>query len=243
MEIQHFSHSHPLTLEMMNPRNIGSISCSACRRHCIDLIYTCKECPGYHLHKSCAELPHTIARHPFHPSHPLPLVFDGPVYACCGCGKWDKTLLYWCRVCNFTLSPDCALRPTTKYEFMGQWRIRHFLHEHPLKLMEMTLMDMAEDDGDVCSACERHCLGEGASYACQQCPEFKLHKSCAEQLPRAIQHPSHPQHPMILRAKDSYFDRECVACKRTDNALTYRCSMCRVEMDPKCARATATTLI
>ncbi|OWM69120.1 hypothetical protein CDL15_Pgr025307 [Punica granatum] len=236
MEIQHFKHEHPLTLEIMNPSEINSVSCHACKKRCIDLIYSCKVCGGYHLHKSCAELPEKITQHPFHPLHPLPLVFNNGRYACCGCGKWDRTLLYWCRACNFTLSPDCALRPTTKYEFLGEERIRHFLHDHPLDIMALRLVDMAEDDGDVCSACKKSCSGD-ISYSCQQCPNFKLHRSCAEELPRAIRHRVHPQHPMILRAKDRFFDRECVACQRTDNALTYRCSMCQIEMDPECALA------
>ncbi|OWM69119.1 uncharacterized protein LOC116212300 [Punica granatum] len=238
MEIQHFSHKHPLTFKIMNPSDTNSVSCYACRKSCVDLIYSCKVCNGHHLHKSCAELPEKITEHPFHPAHPLPLVFSGGSYACCGCGKWDSTLLYWCKACNFTLSPDCALKPTLKYEFLGQGQIRHFLHKHPLSFMETKLTNAA---GDVCSACEKSCSGK-MSYYCRQCPSFKLHRSCAEQLPRAIQHIFHMQHPMILRAKDYTFDRPCHTCKRTDNALTYRCSMCRIEMDPTCALATSTNI-
>ncbi|XP_056169292.1 protein VACUOLELESS GAMETOPHYTES-like [Syzygium oleosum] len=226
MEIQHFSHHHPLKLKPVDPSRIYGINCSACGRSCLDLVYSCRECADFHLHKSCAELPPKITHHPFHPFHPLPLVFSGARYACCGCGQWDSKLLYWCRECNFTLSPDCALEPTSKYEFVGEGKIQYFLHKHPLALMEV-------DDDDICSACKKCCSSE--SYSCQHCPSFRIHKSCAGQLPRAIQHFSHPQHPLILRAKDSVFDRPCVACQRSDNVLTYRCSMCRIEMDPECA--------
>ncbi|XP_056160721.1 protein VACUOLELESS GAMETOPHYTES-like [Syzygium oleosum] len=226
MEIQHFSHHHPLILRSVHPRQIYGIKCSACSRSCLDLIYSCRECEDFHLHKSCAELPPKITHHPFHPFHPLPLVLNSPRYACCGCGKWDSGLLYLCKDCNFTLSPDCAVKPTTRYEFVGPGKIQHFLHKHPLALVE-------EDDNVLCLACEKYCPSE--SYSCHHCPSFKIHRTCAEQLPRAIQHFSHPLHPLILRAKDSRFDQPCVACYRSDNVLTYRCSMCRIEMDPKCA--------
>ncbi|KAI4382152.1 hypothetical protein MLD38_008151 [Melastoma candidum] len=87
-------------------------------------MYSCKTCENYHLHKACAELPQKVDHHPFHPLHSLPVVFNGPSYACCGCGKKHDKVLYCCWSCNFTLNPECALNPTSKYEFVGEGKIR-----------------------------------------------------------------------------------------------------------------------
>ncbi|KAI4386200.1 hypothetical protein MLD38_004154 [Melastoma candidum] len=231
MEIKHFSHEHPLDLRALSANEINKIRCNMCKEPILDLMYCCEKCKNYRIHRSCSKLPQRITQHPFHPSHPLPIQMRGH-YACCGCGQWHDKVHYWCIACNFTISPECALKPTKKYEFQGQEQIMYFLHGHPL-----TLVDGKQGGDDreeeVCLACEKVFLGP--SYFCPQCPSFKLHKSCVEQLPRAIRHFSHPEHPMILRAKDQWFDQPCIACQRSDNILSYRCSMCKIEMDPQCA--------
>lgn len=62
-------------------------------------------------------------------------------------------------------------------------------------------------------------------YGCVQCKYF-LHKSCAE-LQKNLQHPFHPQHPLIL-LPDSSTEDWCAACCKsfTGGCSTYKCKEC-----------------
>lgn len=66
-------------------------------------------------------------------------------------------------------SPDCALKPTTRYEFVG-W-------ENPTITQPLALM---KEDDDMCSSHKKICSRE--SYSCHHRPSLKIHISCAEQL-------------------------------------------------------------
>ena len=65
--------------------------------------------------------------------------------------------------------------------------IKHFSHEHDLKLIKEL------ENYEICDRCIRFIFPP--FYSCAQC-NFFLHKSCVE-LPTKTQHPLH-QHPLIL---------------------------------------------
>jgi hypothetical protein len=66
---------------------------------------------------------------------------------------------------------------------------------------------------------------------------FILHKSCAE-LPRELEHPLHPKHPLLLIYEYS-LEREikCEGCNRENDlwGLIYYCSHCNFSLESKCA--------
>ncbi|GLT32912.1 hypothetical protein SLA2020_075420 [Shorea laevis] len=118
-------------------------------------------------------------------------------------------------------------------------KLNHFSHPHPLVLVEDQEMDSISTIY-YCSAC--HQRVEGSSYNCSEC-DFCLHKSCAE-LPREINHPFHPDHPLILYEKgcDQYpgfkFYR-CNSCRKRyksgEELFFYHCSSCGFDLDVRCA--------
>ncbi|XP_009587920.1 protein VACUOLELESS GAMETOPHYTES-like [Nicotiana tomentosiformis] len=116
--------------------------------------------------------------------------------------------------------------------------MKHFSHPHALELSEVQ-----ETNEIICSGCENKL--SGISYKCTKpnC-EFTLHKSCFE-LPRKIQHNSHPNHPLTLYPslpeRDSiYFG--CNACGEEPKAFVYECLECNFSLHTNCAISWAETV-
>ncbi|KAL4369705.1 hypothetical protein GQ457_05G032290 [Hibiscus cannabinus] len=138
MELQHFSHQHPLVLvESDKPY------CSGCGELISGPSFGCADC-GFWLDKVCAEAPAKID-HPFHRKHSLELVVaifaikkvankDALVSLeakCCACRKWSLDSAYLDLGNGILLHSKCVDLPL---------EINHFLHtQHSLILQFHTL--------------------------------------------------------------------------------------------------------
>jgi hypothetical protein len=110
-------------------------------------------------------------------------------------------------------------------------QIKHFSHNHPLRLSEVK-----EEESIVCSGCED--VISGPSYSCvtSKC-EFYLHKSCFE-LEQSIKHESHIEHPLALVASPPYKESDdftCNACLKVGSAFDYHCKTCQYDLHVNCA--------
>ncbi|KAG2674645.1 hypothetical protein I3760_13G146900 [Carya illinoinensis] len=103
--------------------------------------------------------------------------------------------------------------------------IQHFSHEHPLVFIE----GAGENEVIVCRGCDEPI--SDAAYKCSQC-SFFLHRTCTE-LQREIQHPVHPNHPLVLIASESKVCDGC--CKSSKRCFVYHCGECDFDLDIKCA--------
>ncbi|KAG6682547.1 hypothetical protein I3842_13G148200 [Carya illinoinensis] len=104
--------------------------------------------------------------------------------------------------------------------------IQHFSHEHPLVFIE----GVGENEVIVCRGCDEPI--SDAAYKCSQYCSFFLHKSCTE-LQREIQHPVHPNHPLVLIASKG---RLCDCCRKSsERCFVYHCGECDFDLDIKCA--------
>jgi hypothetical protein len=104
--------------------------------------------------------------------------------------------------------------------------IKHFSHEHDLKLIDEQLEKEEKCDG---------CMWpiDPPFYACTQC-RFFLHKYCVE-LPRKKSHPLH-RHPLTLLPEPPYVPSfSCYACGRDCNGFVYRCDRCNFDLDVHCS--------
>ncbi|KAI8015766.1 hypothetical protein LOK49_LG05G00360 [Camellia lanceoleosa] len=190
MELEHFSHDHPLILytELMydgdDDDGVAKISCYACEQLIISCqsYYGCNRC-WFFLHKSCAELPKKIT-HPSHLEHPLAL-FSNPTYnsGCDFCGESCNRFIYQCSPCKFDVHLKCA-----SVAYSIQKRIEHKSHtQHQLISLQKPAMFF-------CDACgTKH---EGTSYLCTTCG-FWVNQHCADSLPSTIKLTNHP-HPLTL---------------------------------------------
>ncbi|GLT96170.1 hypothetical protein SLE2022_138140 [Rubroshorea leprosula] len=235
MKLDHFSHPHPLVLVEEEIDWISIIYyCSACGERVEGSYYNCSEC-GFCLHKSCAELSREI-NHPFHTSHPL-ILSDKTQYVqygqfvCNSCQKeMGKEFVYHCSSCDFDLDLKCALLPNL---ITGDFpKLKHFSHLHSLFFIQNHYIEPQDQS---CSACEEPILGP--VYCCFDC-EFFLHQKCFE-LPREINHPFHPSHPLILYDMSQHFQYGrfvCNSCqKEIGKEFVYHCSSCEFQLDIRCA--------
>ncbi|KAK4595895.1 hypothetical protein RGQ29_014112 [Quercus rubra] len=105
--------------------------------------------------------------------------------------------------------------------------IKHFSHEHVLKLTDDEVLNNQK-----CYACVRAILPP--FYSCVNC-SFFLHESCAK-LPQKKKHPLH-RHPLTLlpTSPDPSKTFECYACERTCNGFNYRCETCSFSLDVQCS--------
>ncbi|KAG2664380.1 hypothetical protein I3760_16G079600 [Carya illinoinensis] len=106
--------------------------------------------------------------------------------------------------------------------------LQHFKHNHPLFLNE-------EGESPFYRLCRERV--SGPNYSCKECHRFVIHKSCFE-LPPELQHPLHPNHPLILISSKLIPNesvRECVSCKKYRPwGLTYNCSHCEFNLCINC---------
>ncbi|KAM7530116.1 hypothetical protein LguiB_033526 [Lonicera macranthoides] len=114
MELNHFSHDHPLMLVNQVQKEEGEkdIVCYGCQKPISSSAYSCNNC-NYFLHKKCAELPKEITHHK-HLQHPLTLLSHQPnqFSSCqcdvCGIQRW-KWFTYRCSKCDFDVHIPCVL--------------------------------------------------------------------------------------------------------------------------------------
>ena len=102
--------------------------------------------------------------------------------------------------------------------------IKHFSHEHELKLT-----DDEVPNNKICDGCVRAILTP-SFYSCVDC-SFFLHISCTK-LPKIKQYPLH-QHPLALTYRREYF--WCDSCDQWCNGFRYICQGCYFKLDAQCS--------
>ena len=109
MELQHFSHEHPLVFIEERSHESEKVYCSGCGELVSGPNFSCVEC-GFYLDKQCAEAPSEM-NHPFHSNHSFTLLKKQPYSGGCTCSFCDQTcenFVYHCS-CDLDLHIKCAL--------------------------------------------------------------------------------------------------------------------------------------
>ncbi|XVF83499.1 hypothetical protein PTKIN_Ptkin16aG0493300 [Pterospermum kingtungense] len=251
MELQHFSHQHPLVFIEERGNENEKVYCSGCGEMVSGPAFSCVDC-GFHLHKQCAEAPSEM-NHPFHRNHSFNLLKQHPYIGeclCDFCGQSCNNFVYHCS-CNLDLHIKCALfsfnfpdKKVAEFQHISRidslmpysviketkdgdnvvaTEIKHFGHEHNLVLSN----DMSDDKN--CDGCVLSIFT--CYYGCSECGFF-LHKSCAE-LPRKMHlwFDLHPKlHPLTV---DRIF--RCCICEYESNGFAYTCYACDSDFCLRCA--------
>uniref|UniRef100_A0A2N9HMM1 Zinc finger PHD-type domain-containing protein n=1 Tax=Fagus sylvatica TaxID=28930 RepID=A0A2N9HMM1_FAGSY len=160
--------------------------------------------------------------------------------------------LYYCSECDFVAHLDCAMDKENREELkdedsteqsvdsaafevkkqnMGKdgveiaTEIKHFSHEHDLKLSDEV------QNNKICDGCVRAI--HPPFYSCGKC-SFFLHKSCVE-LPKRKRHPLH-QHSLTLTLVTKSYEI-CRGCRQWHNGFSYSCDQrwCRFHLDVQCS--------
>ncbi|PPD98381.1 hypothetical protein GOBAR_DD04630 [Gossypium barbadense] len=226
MEIQHFSHHHPLVFIQSHSVASKAALCLVCEKPVEGWSYGCNQCEFY-LHKGCAELDLApkIQNH-FHPKHPLTLQPKSRcswIGKCNLCGKKFGGFAYRCNDCNFHLDINCALLQSSIAA-----NFPNSLHPHPLHVIQNHNKEVEPD----CLGCRKPI--SGPFYHCSDCTYptvFNLHKECAE-LPLEINHPYDRKHPLTLLPQPPTHPQKCSCslCRIQWKGFVYSCSLCNFDL-------------
>ncbi|OWM66991.1 hypothetical protein CDL15_Pgr000443 [Punica granatum] len=223
-QIHHFSHPHQLTSFYAKAKLLAT--CDVCKEEISGDFYCCPDCL-FLLHPSCAKLTQEIV-HPLHPEHPL--ICQPGRLKCSLCSNYIKHgFEFKCEECPFGLDVGCALQSlsATKEELTLNSEL---LHKHPMRLQFLTEGHDYKSGRIVC--CE--CPAEGLVYVCANACDMMIHKTCAE-LPHELEHPIHPQHPLLLSSEPLDKSNPCFACLESSGGFTYYCDYCKFQFHAHCA--------
>ncbi|XVF06432.1 hypothetical protein REPUB_Repub06bG0047600 [Reevesia pubescens] len=254
LQIDHFSHQHELNLFRLRKKYENG-NCNACGQELHGTVYICTTCKfpfHYGLHKACTELPYEL-QHPLHSQHSLTLLSQFPhsetsFFLCDECRNFSSGFVYLCMDCQFKLYVKCAVLVAPKIEskepknreketkllHFKETKLLHFSHEHMLVLGNIA------DKSVSCLGCDLPILGP--AYCCLDCLHT-IHEYCLRMLPQEMQHPFHPQHPLIAFPENSG-DTECHACKlkfrlgfAQRDFIRYGCLQCKLDFHFVCANS------
>ncbi|KAB1227482.1 hypothetical protein CJ030_MR1G028866 [Morella rubra] len=217
MEIEHFSHEHPLILtEVLETDGEKGVICSGCEESVLGPGYKCYEC-NFLLHKSCAELPMEI-QHPLHPNHTLTLRPKYSANYCDACLKiCTNSFSYDCNSCNFNLDIKCASQSRIDTDNSRQ---HQHVFTHFYKQIQFICEACGEECKDIASLCS----------LCSIC-QLLVHTKCAN-FPSTIEIAAHNHslsHNYSLRQvkelKDIVFCKLCYK-EINPNYAAYYCQEC-----------------
>ncbi|OMO49722.1 Zinc finger, PHD-type [Corchorus olitorius] len=226
MELQHFSHSHPLVFNE-EPNN-DKAKCLGCGDVVLGPSFNCKAC-GFYLDQKCAEAPSELV-HPFHRNHNLNLLNRNPnggESVCNFCYKNCENFIYHCSSsssCQLNLHIKCALFLYNLVEKKN--RKPQIAHIDPLSSTEFHSKEPKETN---CFVCWKPLLD--STYLSLDFG-FYLHKKCIE-LPLEINHLCHRQHSLFFQFNSEHLP--CQICQETHGCeFVYYCSPCKFAIHIGC---------
>ncbi|XP_022746847.1 uncharacterized protein LOC111296685 [Durio zibethinus] len=227
MELQHFSHKHPLVFVEERSHESDKVYCSGCGELVIGPSFSCTEC-GFYLDKQCAEAPREM-NHPFHRNHSLNLLVSAPykdgAFICDFCDKMGERFVYHCS-CGLDFHIKCAL---FSYN-IAEKRIAEFQHIPRIDPLISTENQIKTLKKAKCFACWKPLLEP--VYFSPDCG-FYLHAKCAD-LSAEVNHLLHHQHPLILQFNSQRLS--CNLCQEIQSrGLVYCCSLCMFILHIECA--------
>ncbi|CAG7882505.1 hypothetical protein BRARA_C03491 [Brassica rapa] len=203
--------------------------------------YACFQC-SYMAHQSCIDLPRVIkiTRHP-HRLHYIP--YRSPLSSLCRVcyKKVDvKYGQYSCdrEGCVYVAHSKCATHDTVwdkkelewepeeseddeediePFKNLGDGFIKHFGHDHPLKLKKH---NGVVDTEKLCEACVYPIVVSDQFYDCEEC-DYSLHEVCAS-LPKKLDHALN-NHTLFLdpSPQNEYSYMTCHVCSRITTGFRY----------------------
>ncbi|XVF83590.1 hypothetical protein PTKIN_Ptkin16aG0501400 [Pterospermum kingtungense] len=226
MELQHFSHQHPLVFNEEQSHE-SEVYCSGCGEVVSGPNFSCLEC-GFYLDKQCAEAPSEM-NHPFHRNHSLSLLVSSPypvglVIWCDFCNKKCEKFVYHCS-CGLDFHIKCALFSYIIAEKKVD-HLQHIAYKDPSISPENLSQELKETK---CFACWKP-LADSPYLS----PDsgFSLHKKCIE-LPLEINHLCHRQHFLSLQFNSGRLP--CQICQETQpRGVGYCCSICKFVLHIEC---------
>lgn len=217
----------------------GRTQCEACGQEISGGAYTCLSCNVW-FHESCASkllrIPDEII-HPLHSHHKLQLNLSSTwTFVCDKCLYISEGPRYYysSSSCNFNLHLTCASSSANDpppEDVRRKTKIQHYSHQHILKIFKYRKIK----EECYCYWCEKRFSDSDICCGCILC-KFFVHEVCINKIPRKLNHPFHPSHPLRLHLNNCYND--CNACGASIYNMTpyYGCETCLFRLDFPCSK-------
>ncbi|GAA0156213.1 hypothetical protein LIER_13757 [Lithospermum erythrorhizon] len=128
----------------------------------------------------------------------------------------------------FSIFPPRSTK--TEFDDNTKYNNLHFSHHHPLEHLSNTTFEGEEIE---CNACGL--LISEPYHGCNSC-NFYIHEKCLN-LPRSLDHPAHPSHPLTLFPTPTYWSQHftCNACGSCGDGFSFCCAHCEFDLHTHCA--------
>ncbi|CAA7051959.1 unnamed protein product [Microthlaspi erraticum] len=229
--INHPSHlMHSLTLQDRQDH----YSCTLCRRHMENLIYSCEEC-GFHTDLHCAMYPppDVIDNSETH-GHKLTFYKWALEYYCYAkCGSIGEGASYSCDECGLTFHSGCVdhpLKPNRSSEVKHPLEVNHSHHPlHPLKLLKG--VERPNYCDGTCRLCGKE-IGDKLFYHCSSC-NFTVDMRCvvSPPAPSLLNLKAHDHQLNLIPRLISF---TCNACGLKGDRSPYVCIQCGFMVHQDC---------
>ncbi|ESQ51554.1 hypothetical protein EUTSA_v10017722mg [Eutrema salsugineum] len=228
------AHIHVMKLIHMSDLDEKAI-CEICREKIRENPCKCTSC-SFQTHHFCAELGQPWKNRLLHREHPLTLLPNPPTRELMNCNSCRLPLLgfiIFCRICNFVIDINCALRGKQSLGMLGKKVIgesggRCVNDKHVIVQVMVSRSYMTD-----CAICFEKLYGKALS--CMTCGEI-YHSRCMEVWRKPIcDHPLHSDHKLFARVIAS--GANCIACKMNIPKHGYSCYVCKISFHIECIKA------
>lgn len=212
--------------------------CGMCEENILGSMYKCRKC-NFQTHGFCAELakPSTRRLHLNHP-HSLTLLPDPPArdeMRCEICRKVIGGFNLFCRICDYIIDVNCALKGKLSLMVLGQKLVGTVGERCMSGKHRMVQVIISSSYPISCTICDETLFGKALS--CMTCEEM-YHPRCLI-LPQelVVRHPLHSDHNLSIIRTGGF---TCRICLSSIINCAYCCNTCLdLLFHLKCIQATS----
>ncbi|CAL9233400.1 unnamed protein product [Arabidopsis halleri] len=238
-----FNHIHVMRLVHMSELEEEG-KCNMCDTKIHGNPCKCETC-SFQSHDFCAGLGGP-SRHQFHLNHPLTLLPNSPRWmkrTCKSCKVDIKGFNLFCRICNFIIDINCALKDKKMHGALHMGQIGLCIQDKH----SLFQVIVSRSYPIACSICEEKLCGK--AFSCVMCEDI-YHPLCIQVGRRVlVGHPLHSDHMIAISLLESGSKGpampsqkrekpQCTACQlNITTKYSYHCTICKINFHIDCIKA------
>ncbi|KAG7567213.1 Protein kinase C-like phorbol ester/diacylglycerol-binding domain [Arabidopsis thaliana x Arabidopsis arenosa] len=241
--VNSFNHIHVMRLvHMIELEEEGK--CNMCDTKIHGNPCKCETC-SFQSHDFCAGLGQP-SRHQFHLNHPLTLLPNSPRWmkmTCKSCKVDIKGFNLFCRICNFIIDINCALKDKKMHGALHMGQIGLCIQDKH----SLFQVIVSRSYPITCSICDEKLCGK--AFSCVMCEDI-YHPLCIQVGRRVlVGHPLHSDHMLAISLLESGSKGpampsqkrekpQCTACQlNITTKYSYHCTICKINFHIDCIKA------
>ncbi|CAE6001472.1 unnamed protein product [Arabidopsis arenosa] len=241
--VNSFNHIHVMRLVHMSELEEEG-KCNMCDTKIHGNPCKCETC-SFQSHDFCAGLGQP-SRHQFHLNHPLTLLPNSPRWmkrTCKSCKADIKGYNLFCRICNFIIDINCALKDKKMHGALHMGQIGLCIQDKH----SLFQVIVSRSHPIACSICDEKLCGK--AFSCVVCEDI-YHPLCIQVGRRVlVGHPLHSDHMLAISLLESgskgtampsqkQEKPQCPACQlNITTKYSYHCTICKINFHIDCIKA------